>query len=282
MARIFVDQRRIEGDLVDAIHDLAGGGRCRLPFQRVDLDDQHILGAGGAKKRKDHRIAAIAAIPIRHAIDLHRAKQRRQASRRHNGICCDLLAAENAHAPGLDIGRRNENLQIGIGAQLLEIDKALDQILERIDVERIDVIGRKIARNRIDPGLYRRAFERRERQQPFHNRALRARQISRARCGPPEISKPFLRFFAAAAGQTIGQHDRVDRPCRGAGDALDDEPLVAQYLLEHTPGESAMRATALQCEIDALCLRRGIFVRRTPRKDGREEIFHAQGFMPKA
>ena len=31
---------------------------------------------------------------------------------------------------------------------------------------------------------------------------------------------------ATAAGQTIGQHHGVHRPRRGAGDALDDKPLV--------------------------------------------------------
>src|SRR3984957_16663121 len=36
----FVDQRRVEGDFVDTIHDLAGGGRRRLPLRRIDSDDQ--------------------------------------------------------------------------------------------------------------------------------------------------------------------------------------------------------------------------------------------------
>jgi hypothetical protein len=42
--------------------------------------------------------------------------------------------------------RRDEQLQIGVGAQLFEIDKALDQILQWIDVERIYIIRRKITR----------------------------------------------------------------------------------------------------------------------------------------
>src|SRR6202035_4871310 len=72
---VFADQRRIERDLVDAIHDLAGRRRRRLPHQRIDLHHQHILGRGGAEKWKDHRIAEIAAVPIGHAVDLDGAEQ---------------------------------------------------------------------------------------------------------------------------------------------------------------------------------------------------------------
>src|SRR5215467_2214055 len=39
---IFGDQRRVEGDFVQPVHDLASGGRCLLPHQRIDLHDQHI------------------------------------------------------------------------------------------------------------------------------------------------------------------------------------------------------------------------------------------------
>src|SRR5690242_2101092 len=60
---VFADQRRVERDLVDAIHDLARRHRRRLPHQRIDLHHEHVLGCGRAEERKDHRIAKIAAIP---------------------------------------------------------------------------------------------------------------------------------------------------------------------------------------------------------------------------
>jgi hypothetical protein len=94
-----------------------------------------------------------------------------------------------------------KDLQIGKGAHRVEIDEALEQILERIDVERIDVVGRKIARHHVEPRLHRRAFERRERQQPLHT----------ARCSggklplllrAPEIGKPLLRFLTARRAPT--------------------------------------------------------------------------------
>ncbi len=184
---------------------------------------------------------------------------------------------KDAHAAGMHVGRRDEKLQIVIGAQRVEIDEALDQILQRIDVERIDVVGREIARNRVEPGLHGRAFERRERQQPFHHGALSAGRLPRARCRPPKIGKPFLRLFASAAGETVGQHHGVDGSRRGAGNALDDKPLVAQKLFEHAPGEGAMRAAALQREIDALDRRRGSFVLPRVRARIAERMF----FMPK-
>ena len=155
---------------------------------------------------------------------------------------------------GLHIGRRDENLQVGIGAQRFEIDEPLDQILERIDVERIDVIGREIARHRVEPGLHRRAFERRERQQPLHDGALQGRQAAAGGGRAPELGEPLLRLLAAAACKAVGQHHGIHRARRRAGNALDGEPVVAQKLFEHAPGEGAVRAAALQREIDALGL----------------------------
>src|SRR6516164_493186 len=64
---VFRDQRRIEGDFIEAVHDLAGGGWRLLPHQRIDLHDHHVFGLGGAKERKDHRVAQVAAVPIGHA-----------------------------------------------------------------------------------------------------------------------------------------------------------------------------------------------------------------------
>src|SRR5580700_5238249 len=83
---VFADQRGIERDLVDAIHDLTGRRRRRLPHQRIDLDHQHVLGRGGAEKRKDDRVAEVTSVPIGHAVDFDGAEQQRQAGRRHHRI----------------------------------------------------------------------------------------------------------------------------------------------------------------------------------------------------
>src|SRR6185312_1936578 len=52
----------------------------------------------------------------------------------------DFLAREYAHTAGLHIGRRNEKLDVGERLHSFEIDETLDQILERIDVERVEIV----------------------------------------------------------------------------------------------------------------------------------------------
>src|SRR6516162_5577557 len=242
--------------------------------RQLDLIDQDVFGGCGAEKRKDHRVAQVTAVPIGHAIDFDSAKQQRQAGGCHDSISGDFVAWENPNPAGLYIGRRDEQLQIGIGAQCFEINETFNQVLQRIDVERIDVIGRKIARQGIEPGLYRRALERRERQQPFHHRALERRQIAGARHRTPEIRKPLLRPLAPAAAEAVGKHDRIHGPRRSARNTLDAEPLIAEDLIEDTPGESAVGAPALQSKIDAFGDRRGFLLRPAGGQQRTQNAFH--------
>ena len=148
-----------------------------------------------------------------------------------------------------------------VGAQTFEIDKALDQILERIDVERVEVIGRQIFRPGVEPVEGRRILVRQQREQPVGHRALQRRQVAADACRAPEIGEPLARLVGSAALEAVGEHHRVDRAGRGAGNALDREPPVLQQMIEHAPGEGAMRAAALQREVDGLfALRRGRLV----------------------
>ena len=45
----------------------------------------------------------------------------------------------------MHIGGGDEELAAGVVANAVEIDKALDQLLERIDIERVEIVGRPIA-----------------------------------------------------------------------------------------------------------------------------------------
>src|SRR5512143_10844 len=155
----FRQKRRIEGDLVDAAHDLARRGRDFLSHKRIDLNDQHVLGAGRAEERIDDRIAEIAAVPVRHAVDRDGAEYRGQTGRGHHRLGGNLLAREYVQAAGLHIGCGDENLPC-VRAQTIEVDEALDEILERVDVEWIDVVGREIARPGGEPVERWRAFAR--------------------------------------------------------------------------------------------------------------------------
>src|SRR5262249_39559264 len=56
----FREERGIETDFIDAGHDLACVRRDLAPLSRIDLYDQNVLGRGGAQKRSDDGIAAIA------------------------------------------------------------------------------------------------------------------------------------------------------------------------------------------------------------------------------
>ena len=62
----------------------------------------------------------------------------------------------------------------------------------------------------------------------------------------------YLRFGWAAASHAVGESDGVHGAGAGAADRLDVKPLVFEELVEHTPGEGAMGAAALQGELDRL------------------------------
>ena len=83
--------------------------------------------------------------------------------------------------------------------------------------------------------------------------------------GVDQPFQPLARAVAAVLQHALGQHDGVHRARAGAGDGLDVEAAVGQDLVEHAPGERAMRSAALQGERDALVgapPRRALHVRR--------------------
>src|SRR6266567_19536 len=148
-------QRGVEGNLAGTVHDLARARRHFAALARVDLHDQQILGARRPNERQQRRIVAVAAVPIGLSLDLHRTKQERQAGRCHHHLGGDLGTIEYAGFAGADIGRRDEELAAEVGADQLEIDEAFDQLLQRIDVERIEIIGRPELGQRAEPGSWR-------------------------------------------------------------------------------------------------------------------------------
>src|ERR1700680_1186512 len=75
----FREQRRIEGDLVDAVEDVARRLRRVFAFNRVRLYKENVVGAGGAEQRKQRRIAHVTAVPVGLAVDLDGVEQKREA-----------------------------------------------------------------------------------------------------------------------------------------------------------------------------------------------------------
>ena len=91
--------------------------------------------------------------------------------------------------------------RLAVAAHRVEIDEALDQVLERIDVERVEIVGRPVARQRAEPRQPASSAAARTRTAARSRRAaapaalppkLAARQKSASRCrassGPPRAS----------------------------------------------------------------------------------------------
>src|SRR5262249_17311117 len=136
-------------------------------------------------------------------------------------------------------------------ADALEIDEAPDQVLERIDVERIEVVGREKTRQIAKP-WYRRGALRQQREQPLHHGALQVGEATGHADCAPEFRQPLLRPVASALGQPVGEHHRIDGTSGCAGDAPDLDTVIRKELVEYAPGESSMRAATLQRQVEAL------------------------------
>jgi hypothetical protein len=89
-----------------------------------------------------------------------------------------ILSRGKTQAAGRHIGGGDEQRQFPAAAHRVEIDEPLDQVLERVDVEGIEIVGREIARHRIEPRLHGRAVERHEREQALDGLALDERQVA--------------------------------------------------------------------------------------------------------
>ena len=89
-----------------------------------------------------------------------------------------------------------------------------------------------------------------------NSRAIAARCT--AGSPPPKLAarqnsaEPPPRLLRSAAREPVGEHDRIHGAGRRAGDAVDGDAAVGEQAVEHAPGEGAVRAAALQGEIEAL------------------------------
>src|SRR5437764_1900123 len=63
-------ERRVEVDFVHAPDNLAQPRGYLAAPARIDLHDQHVLGGARAQERHERWIGAVAAVPVRHAVDL--------------------------------------------------------------------------------------------------------------------------------------------------------------------------------------------------------------------
>ena len=77
------------------------------------------------------------------AVDFNGLEQGRQTCRGHQRIDIDLRVFEDFDLPGFDIRCGQKELPARFPLNLLEVEKAFDELTEWIEVKRVDVIGRQ-------------------------------------------------------------------------------------------------------------------------------------------
>src|SRR5918996_1713537 len=91
---------------------------------------------------------------------------------------------------------------------------------------------------------------------PVAEQHVQRRALDRARVGgtahsSPEALERLARAVAPALHEPVRDHRGIHRAGAGAADRLDLHPSLLEEVIEDAPGECAVRATALQGEVDA-------------------------------
>ena len=154
--------------------------------------------------------------------------------------------------PVVNIGRGDE--QLGLrrpGAKLRNRQRTRDDRAERIEVERVEVIGRRAF------GRARRAQGWRGEELPGAEPDVEQEVASLPLATPSWLteSQKSSSFWRAPSRppslKSAGKHDGVHRAGAGSADAGNLDPLVLEQGVQRAPGERAVRSAALQCEVDA-------------------------------
>ncbi len=213
----FAQQISVEIDLGHTRGNLDRALRRARALDWVDLHNDDVATGLHTEQREQRGVAGVATVPIRRAINHHRLKQLRQAGRRHDVIGGELRAIEDADAPRLHIRGADKKLDRCAVAHALEINQLLHHLLQRIHVERIEIVGAGPARSPIGPergvALLR----------PARQKGVQKRHHRRAAIGVgapsfghafPEFTQTRPRARGAAFGETVGQHHRAHRARR--------------------------------------------------------------------
>jgi hypothetical protein len=136
------------------VQDIRSARRQLVAPDGRHLNDDDILGTFSIDQRKDRRVSEIAAVPIVLSFDLNRLEVRRQASRREHGVDSDVGGLENLDLASADIRCVEEELRCR--RRMIEpfkVDHRQKQILERIDIERIEQCRRKRVGQEVEGGV---------------------------------------------------------------------------------------------------------------------------------
>ena len=135
-------------------------------------------------------------------------------------------------------GKRSKSMVLG------------EYVRERIGSERIEIVGREQPRHHVHGDEHRRLVERPAAEQDVERAAPERAETRRLRDALPERGERRARAFGPAIGVAVGKHRGVHGAGRGAGNAVDLEVRLLQQPIEHAPREGAVRAPALQREVD--------------------------------
>ena len=92
----FLQQHGVEGDLVDAVQDIACRAWGARALDRVDLHHDRIVRPAFTHERRDGRVTRIAAILVGLAVDLDGLEEGRQSGRGDQDIRAQIVIAEHA------------------------------------------------------------------------------------------------------------------------------------------------------------------------------------------
>jgi hypothetical protein len=134
-------------------------------------------------------------------------------------------------------------------SQTLEIDVVFQHGSQRIEVERIELIWRKRADQRVEHPVRRRLFDRDGGAERIVQRTHGIPLLSRLGNRFPECGQAFAGDIAVAAHHRVGDHHRIHRAGAGRADRFDVDTAVFEHRVEHAPRERTVRAAALQGEI---------------------------------
>ncbi len=135
---------------------------------------------------------------------------------------------------------------------VVEIHLCIKHILQRVEAQRVQLIGRKHPAEALGHQIGGRLVQTEAAQNPVQRAALHRREKRLGADRPPEGFERRARTLPPAAFNAIGQNHGIHRPGAGAADLGDGQPLILQQPVQHTPCQRAVRTTALKRQIDRL------------------------------
>ena len=155
----------------------------------------------------------------------------------------ELRCPEDRNLAGPHVGRADEDLGIPARPHAIEVDQRLDRIPQRIDIERIGLVGTHVLGNDFGPGPIDPTAK-----HPAEQLAL-VQSKRRIQTGPtPERFEGGARPIDPALEPALHHHHSVHRAGTGTGDRFNGQTPVLEKGVKYAPGEGAMRPATLQSQ----------------------------------